>query len=199
MHKLQITNIQEEGNVLVVTLPHTKPHQKRVFTVLSEGCVNGVELYRKYAALRPSKVTHPYVFLGMRNGKCTVQRVGINSFYRIPRVIAEYLKLENPEQYTGHSLRRSSATILADQGADMTTLKRFGGWSSDKVATGYVEDSLEQKIKIARKILIDSSVSVSSCDVVENGVETATKENHSVELQGPPTGFIINSGLLVNS
>ena len=70
----------------------------------------------------------------------------------------------------------------------MTTLKRFGGWSSDKVATGYVEDSLEQKIKIARKILIDSSVSVSSCDVVENGVETATKENHSVELQGPSTG-----------
>ncbi|KAJ3664198.1 hypothetical protein Zmor_008386 [Zophobas morio] len=62
MHKLQITNIQEEGNVLVVTLPHTKPHQKRVFTVLSEGCVNGVELYRKYAALRPSKVTYSMYF-----------------------------------------------------------------------------------------------------------------------------------------
>ncbi|KAJ3655528.1 hypothetical protein Zmor_014655 [Zophobas morio] len=51
---------------------------------------------------------------------------------------------------------------------------RFGGWSSDKVATGYVEDSLEQKIKIARKILIDSSVSVSSCDVVENGPSTGS-------------------------
>ncbi|KAJ3647304.1 hypothetical protein Zmor_019188 [Zophobas morio] len=124
----------------------------------------------------------------MRNGKCTVQRVGINSFYCIPRVIGEYLKLENPEQYTSHSLRRFSATILADQGADMTKLKRFGGWSSDKVATGYVEDSLDQKIKIARKILIDSSVSVSLCDVVENGVETAANKNHSVELQGSSIG-----------
>ncbi|XP_063916160.1 uncharacterized protein LOC135132127 [Zophobas morio] len=91
MHEMQITSIREEGNVLVVTLPHTKTHQKRVFTVLSEGCVNG-----------------------MRNGKCTVQRVGIISFYRMPGVIAEYLKLENPEQYMDHSLRGSSATILAD-------------------------------------------------------------------------------------
>ncbi|KAJ3655707.1 hypothetical protein Zmor_014827 [Zophobas morio] len=61
VHKMQITNNREEGNVLILTLPHAKTHQKRVFTVLSEG-VNGVELYRKYAALRPSKVTHPYVY-----------------------------------------------------------------------------------------------------------------------------------------
>ena len=34
----------------------------------------------------------------------------------MPTEIAEFLKLPNPEQYTGHSFQRSSATLRADQG-----------------------------------------------------------------------------------
>jgi integrase len=33
--------------------------------------------------------------------------------------IANYLKLPEAENYTGHSFRRSSATILVDAGADI--------------------------------------------------------------------------------
>ncbi|KAL7306274.1 hypothetical protein TKK_0001708 [Trichogramma kaykai] len=43
--------------------------------------------------------------------------------------------------YTGHALRRSSATIAADLGADLITLKRLGKWKSSTVAEGYIDDS----------------------------------------------------------
>ncbi|XP_063909850.1 uncharacterized protein LOC135127337 [Zophobas morio] len=64
------------------------------------------------------------------------------------------LRLENiPErQYTGHCLRRTSATLLVDSGANLTCLKRHGGWKPSSVADGYIEDSLANKKEIATKI-----------------------------------------------
>ena len=50
-------------------------------------------------------------------------------------------------------MRRTSATLLVDTGADITTLKRHGGWRSSTVAEGYIEDSLANKRNIGRKIL----------------------------------------------
>ncbi|KAJ8976551.1 hypothetical protein NQ317_007591 [Molorchus minor] len=55
--------------------------------------------------------------------------------------------------YTGHCLRRSSATLLADAGVDITTIKRHAGWKSTTVAQGYVENSIENKTKIANQVL----------------------------------------------
>lgn len=70
-----------------------------------------------------------------------------------PRRIAEFLKLDNSDLYTGHCFRRTSATLLADSGADITVLKRHGGWKSNSVAEGYVESSLQNKKKIAANIM----------------------------------------------
>jgi integrase len=47
-------------------------------------------------------------------------------------------------EYTGHSLRRTSATLLVDEGGDLTTLKRHGGWRSSFVAEGYIEESINK-------------------------------------------------------
>ncbi|KAJ8915459.1 hypothetical protein NQ315_003222 [Exocentrus adspersus] len=58
---------------------------------------------------------------------------------------------KNPEFYTGHCLRRSSATLLANAGANMTTLKRHGGWKSSTVAEGYLEDSIQNKMELQKK------------------------------------------------
>jgi hypothetical protein len=41
---------------------------------------------------------------------------------------------------------------LADSGADLLTLKRHGGWKSNTVAEGYVEDSVCQKKRIGQQI-----------------------------------------------
>ena len=43
--------------------------------------------------------------------------------------------------YTGHSLRVSSATALADEGASTLTLKRHGRRRSEAIAESYVRES----------------------------------------------------------
>ena len=48
---------------------------------------------------------------------------------------------------------QTSATLLVDNGGDITSLKRHGGWKSTSVAEGYVEESLTNKKQTALKIL----------------------------------------------
>lgn len=114
--------------------------------------MNYLDLIRKYRNMRPQHISHNHFFVNCRNGKCTVQRIGINSFGDMGKKLAGFLKLPEPALYTGHAFRRSSATLLADSGADISVLKRHGGWKSTSVAERYVEDSLEMKNKIAKLI-----------------------------------------------
>jgi hypothetical protein len=84
----------------------------------------------------------------------------------IPKKIATALGLSEPANYTGHCFRRSSASLLADAGADMHTLKRHGGWKSDNVAEGYVETSVQNKKIIATKIMGSSDTLRSTSNVM---------------------------------
>ena len=70
----------------------------------------------------------------------------------MPKDIATFLKLLNVEEYTGHSFRRTSATLLVDAGADLLTLQRHGGWISSTVAYGYIANSLNNKKTICNQI-----------------------------------------------
>ncbi|KAJ8976500.1 hypothetical protein NQ317_018444 [Molorchus minor] len=63
----------------------------------------------------------------LNSGKCSSQPVGKNTMGKNPSVVASYLKLPDVACYTGHCLRRSSATLLADAGVDITTIKRHAG------------------------------------------------------------------------
>lgn len=65
---------------------------------------------------------------------CTVQLNGRSKFLGMNKVIAMFLS--NPDQFTGHSFRRTSATLLADGGGDITDLKRHGGWKSPATVDG---------------------------------------------------------------
>ncbi|CAK1541969.1 unnamed protein product [Leptosia nina] len=67
----------------------------------------------------------------------------------MPKEVATFLNLPEAHEYTGHSFRRSSATLLADSGAELLTLKRHGGWRSSSVAEGYIDDSLRNKEEIS--------------------------------------------------
>ncbi|KAJ8966437.1 hypothetical protein NQ317_014230 [Molorchus minor] len=95
------------------------------------------------------------LFLYYKAGKCSSQPVGKNTMGKIPSVVASYLKLPDVACYTGHCLRRSSATLLADAGVDITAIKRHAGWKSTTVAEGYVENSIENKTKIANQVLVE--------------------------------------------
>ena len=153
--KMSIDDIENSGSVLVIRVPYTKNNRKRCFVVSNGNSekINLVDICQKYINLRSATPPHKRFFINYRYGKCTNQVVGINTFGKIPSEIAKYLHLENPSLYTGHCFRRSSATLLADTGADILSLKRHGGWRSSTVAEGYVEDSIQNKTSIAQQIL----------------------------------------------
>ncbi|KAF2878682.1 hypothetical protein ILUMI_27490 [Ignelater luminosus] len=89
-------------------------------------------------------------FLKYINGCCTNQVVGINTFGRLPSMIARYLNLKDPYLFTGHCFQCSSATLLANAGADLLRLKQYGGQKSSTVAEGYIDDSLTNKIETSK-------------------------------------------------
>jgi integrase len=62
----------------------------------------------------------------------------------------------NSEEYTCHCFRRTAATILADTGASISTLKSAGGWKSSEAAERYIAESLPMKRSIADAFEVDS-------------------------------------------
>lgn len=155
---LTLDNIEEKDDVLIITIPETKTKVSRKFIVSDPNKEIGyISIYVKYKSLRPEGTPHRRFFVLYREGKCTKQCVGINTFGKMPANIAGYLKLPNPELYTGHCFRRSSATMLANSGSNITNIKRHGGWKSSTVAESYIEDSIENKKKIAHNILKNTS------------------------------------------
>lgn len=143
-----------------MTIPNTKTKVCREFAITTGAFdgINCIDMIKKYILLRPSNVKHDRFFVKYSNGKCGVQPVGINTFGNLPKMIAQFLKLPNPCLYTGHCFRRSSTTLLADSGADLLRIKQHGGWKSNTVAEGYVENSITNKQKIATNILGETSM-----------------------------------------
>jgi len=86
-------------------------------------------------------------------GNCYVNQTGKDNLRKSTVEIAKLLNLVEPEKYTTHSIRRTSATLYVESGANPLQLKIFGRWKSLQVAEGYVENSLSYKEK-------DSSVMV---------------------------------------
>ena len=59
----------------------------------------------------------------------TKQHLGIGQIKQVPKFIASFLKLDEPEKYTGHALRGTAATEMANQGASNRQLMQKFGWS----------------------------------------------------------------------
>ncbi|KAJ8983397.1 hypothetical protein NQ317_010490, partial [Molorchus minor] len=151
---LTVDDIEDVGSSLITKIP-------RIFVVTDVG--NMLELFRKIPvpSSSPRQAFFAFCkhFLYYKAGKCSSQPVGKNTMGKIPSVVASYLKLPDVACYTGHCLRRSSATLLADAGVDITTIKRHAGWKSTTVAKGYVENSIENKTKIANRVLVGTTIS----------------------------------------
>ena len=97
----------------------------------------------------------------------------------MPKHIAAWLKLPNPENYTGHAYPRTGATLLANGGGTMLDRELLGGWLSDKVAGEYVENLLLNKRKIGN--LIMTSINVAGLN------EASSTSKSAEECYSPPT------------
>ena len=69
-----------------------------------------------------------------------------------PKKCAQLLGKPVIETFTGHTFRRTSATIVADSGASLMALKRHGRWASDRVAQRYVSESKRSKMEVSDMI-----------------------------------------------
>jgi integrase len=67
----------------------------------------------------------------------TNKNIGHNVTAHYPAAAASYIGLENPELFTGHSLRRTSATVMADAGLSLMQIKCTTGHRSDTVVQGF--------------------------------------------------------------
>jgi len=90
-----------------------------------------------------------------------IKFLGKNQLGISSKEIASFLKLSNPERYTPHSFRRTSATIIANSEASIIQLKQHFGWQSDKVAMGYLQESTSTK-EAAATALVGIGISQSS-------------------------------------
>lgn len=158
--RMTINDIEDKETVLIIRIPNSKNGIERYFTILNPAnSIDYLSYIRKYISLRPRNVNTSRLFLKYTQNNCTKQPIGINTFGKMPSVIASYLNLPNPSLYTGHSFRRSSATILANSGGDLLTVKKHGGWKSSAVAEGYIDTTLNKKIDVSNKLLRVDAIS----------------------------------------
>lgn len=159
LYELMLEDIVDRGEELFVTIRSTKPHRAKSFICQRnpDQQLCPVAIYRRYLRTRPvadklSKARSPpgsAVWLRYERGKSTCQRIGKKTIAECPPRIATFLKLSEPDLYTGHAFRRTGATCAVNNGADLLQLKRLGDWKSDSVAQGYLEDSVPEKRKRA--------------------------------------------------
>ncbi|KAF2895724.1 hypothetical protein ILUMI_10448, partial [Ignelater luminosus] len=152
--RISVDDIEDTGTIIIVNIPKGETNKERNFVIQSENeDLNMANVFRKYAALRPGAIEHQRFFLCYKQGQCGIRPVGIHTFGKIPSDIAKYLGLNNPNSYTGHSFRRSSAMLLANAGANILSLKRHGSWESNILVERFIKESLENNRKIANHLL----------------------------------------------
>lgn len=112
---MKLEDIEDHGSMIYIKVP-VKNAPSRSFTISNisvTGC-NYLELFRKYSTLRPSHAENTRFFVQYFNGKCTTHVVGIHTFVKIPRIIAEFLKLSDIKSYTGHCLKATAVALKLD-------------------------------------------------------------------------------------
>ena len=153
--KLKFSDVKLKGDAFFVDIPFTKTYQARRIHIHEKF----TQIIQKYMNLRPPNCTSDRFFLNYQREKCTCQAIGKNKFMRMPRVIAQFLKLPNAENYTGQAFRRTSATLLAKSGANIVAIQRQGGWKSVNAARAYINKSGALKNSDAQQISEDMNLS----------------------------------------
>lgn len=167
-----MSDLNIKDDIIIFNIRTTKNGSSRKFVITE---VLWLEIIKKYLKMRPSPDMLK-LFISIRNGKGTRQNIGHNTIGQMPKKIATYLNLVNPESYTGHAFRRTSATILASRGGNILQLKQHGGWKSSNIAESYIEDSLSVKTSIAEMVQGPSTSSAQNFPNVPAPISTETTQ-----------------------
>lgn len=135
VYGLMPQDVQINGEEIDVVINYTKTHQPRQFKIVNAGRFLPVTIIKKYDEKAAKRTAY---FVQIRHNKCKAQRVGRNTIADYCKNIATYLKLPTPEVFTSHSMRRTSSTLLAKNGATKQQLKNVRGWRNMKTINGYI-------------------------------------------------------------
>lgn len=106
LFSVKIEDISEVKNVLVVSLPRRKSKRKpRTFKIKG---AQYISYYKMFLALRPTNTPHNKLFIHFNKGECKARPMGFYKFQSLPREIANFLNLPNPEKYSGNCFKNSS-------------------------------------------------------------------------------------------
>ncbi|KAJ8669542.1 hypothetical protein QAD02_000801 [Eretmocerus hayati] len=106
---------------------------------------------KRYLEAR-KKINHERFFLTQRDGVFINSPAGDKTVSNAFKVVATFLKLPEPERYTGHCIRRTSATVYAETSCNDRELMRHGRWKNIQCASGYVQDTRFIGEKVSRLI-----------------------------------------------
>ena len=94
-----------------------------------------------------------------KNGKWIIMEArGRNWITGVPSIVAKSLGLPNPEQYTGHCFRRTSAQWQADAGATVLELQNQFGWKNSTMAAVYTGQSVAARAASSRRCLLSADI-----------------------------------------
>lgn len=193
--EIQFGDITElEGN-LKVNLGHRKTDQASVgttFFITQSASNTTCPIYYYGLYKKEFDVPEGFVFRQIKNGKITKQKRGKTYFYELPKRIATFLKLEAPEKYTGHAIRRTATTWLAERGASSSVIQNFGGWKSSSIAQEYIDDSDSIRTTIAEKIQLHPRAEL-------NAQQRSGKTEESAETKVLPHNIGRGAGIIINS
>ncbi|KAI4471665.1 phage integrase-related [Holotrichia oblita] len=186
---MKVADVDLREDIILINIPHTRNKSCRKFVIVEP---IWIDVVTRYLLIRPSPDI-PRLFIGFRSGKPTRQNMGHYAISTSAIKIATYLKLPDANNYTGHSFRKTSATILADNGGEKLKIK------SSTVAEGYVEDSITDK-KIIASMVQGTTVNYEpdlppSTSIFEVTPSTSTSVSKSnIELNIPVENFTSNTG-----
>jgi len=120
------------------------------------------------------------------------QGMGLNMVGQVPHEVAKYLHFPEPETYTFHSFRRTSATTAADAGSTTEQMVDFFGWKNGSMCQEYISTSKPAILGMASKLgafeqvlsqdpVVEVDVQIEEAPEVDNKIEKAPEVANIME------------------
>lgn len=184
-------NLSEEGGGFRVCFSPSKKKKKNApmipFLVLPKedksSCpVEILKLYISQVKERKGRILKNF----HQKGRKYIQDMGENTVKEAPKTIAKFLNLPDYKEFSSHSFRRTSATVMADNGGSALQMKSKFGWSHESTIKEYFDHS-KDGLKKAAQLLNNEEKIINNNFIDEREFEK--KESPCVLTLNPDKSF----------
>ncbi len=142
--RLEHLTFSKQG--LQILIPRSKTDQDGMGQTVSLPYMNDTDLCPVRALnqwLIKGQILSGYIWPWVNvNGIVRAQKhITPDAIYALVKQVAKDAELDEPELYSGHSLRRGFATEAAKRGSDIQSLMKHGRWESMQTVMGYIEQA----------------------------------------------------------